>query len=541
MSALSNLSVDAPIVWQSKVGENDITVRPVTPANVRQAIDISAQSFPGKLERVVNTLQEAARAEIGALGKVNKSGQPAPDYYLVYVNGSPAGVTGYTRTGGKSAELGMMTTSYLQRDTGLTTAMVEFVYDQAEKKGLKLNYDSGEPIFMDSSTSNPLLGQMRIAESRFARQRDNTVKNRRDFLSAFGSVDRYLNDGRVVDLTDRLARQVRDPMTESFEQLNNKLFPVVEERELFFADNVLKLYVQSDKTGKYAPNERRVLGVLDEKKEKIIGAIVYSIAVLPESLRKTEGVDAVRGVTYLMTDADHRAKGLGDALMKEALGRSAAFVRSELGTAAPKIMDLTEQNDPNLTNFQNSITDFSGALIGPIQRARFWGNKGQRRVDGFPYIQISLRQGLEPYEGLGLHVALPGKMDGKAEISSDLLRYAVKNYADLCLNKQQRPIETDSSWLAMQKALDAQASFALAPRVDRYAAAENKLWAAQIQETVGGLGQPAGLAPRLNMTVGNLVQAYEAAVDRYSTPSAAAPLVRRPGLTQHRQYDRLSQ
>ena len=78
----------------------------------------------------------------------------------------------------------------------------------------------------------------------------------------------------------------------------------------------------------------------------------------------------------------------------------------------------------------------------------------------------------------------------------------------------------------MQNALDAQASFALAPAVNRYAVAENKFWAAEIQK-IGGRAWPAGWLRATAQYDGcNLVQSYEAAVDRYSSLSAATPLVR---------------
>jgi GNAT superfamily N-acetyltransferase len=465
MAQLGEQSTGNEILWSGNVKGTRVEIKPVTTKNVEAAIDIAAQCFPGEPEQVVKSFQSSVRPrEQWTFEGANDLDRL--EYYLLYANGKPAGVSGayVLKDQPKESWVGWTGLSYLYRGLGLGKAMVDFVENKVAKEGQEtlrawsvkttsgrfddmrrilekmwgvgarevfsggkhsfgkyyifstgLNgrettcYPVGVVIAGGSDNEaiqeTPMLLQIKDAEKRFMEQRRLNNEKRAAFLAEYGSVEAYLVSGRIVDLSDKIARQVHDTQTESLRQLNDKLFPVEEERENVFGEDGLKLYVKPDRSGKYAPNERRALAVLDEKKEKVIEAIVYGIVALPENLRREEKVDGALGITYLMVDENDRNMGVGKALVETAKAKSADFLRNRLGVTDPKIMTLTEQNDPANMTLGDCVNDFSGVLLGPISRLAFWASDGlyQRRVNDFPYVQTSLRKGLEPCEGLGLY------------------------------------------------------------------------------------------------------------------------------------------
>lgn len=396
--------------------------------------------------------------------------------------------------------------SYMYRSLGYSGVLNNFVRFQAEAKKQRVVSDVETSSGAENQTSS-LLASLNDAALDYAAQKLAGDKSRKNFKRIYGHVSTYAEEGRLVDLTDAVAQQVRNPLTESFEKLNNQLFPVETERENVFADDGLKLYVQPDKTGKYEANERRILVMLDDDKKKVIGAMVYNISAVPADLRQKYGVDAVLGDTYLMTDSDYRANGIGGQLIKAAKQKSASFLEQKLGIKDPKIIFMTEQNDPMNMALQDSIKDFAGASVGPTERQSIWGRFGQQLIKGFNYTQVSLREGLESCQGLGLHVTMP---DEQQEIPSDLLRYAVKSYADLALNKQQRQIEKDQDMIDMQEQLRIQPSFPLNSVVSEFVAKDNRLMAAQKMGALAGRGEES---------VGDLLEEYEAKVSAFKAPN----------------------
>jgi GNAT superfamily N-acetyltransferase len=523
-------------LWSGNVKGTQVEIKRVTPDNVAQAIDIAAQCFPGELGQVAKLLHTSAVSP-PLLQASQNAHASASEHYMLYAKGEPVGITGLYVPANHPQEawrsLTGMTFSHAQ--SGLDKVLDNFARENAKSQGFE--YILGDNLTNFRYADYPaveksaMLGEIRAAEQNFTARGVAVQTQRGKFLQEFGGVDQYLADGRLVDLSGKIAKQVHDSQTESFSRLNNRLFPVEEERENVFGDSGLKLYVQKDHLEKYAANERRVLAVLDEKKENVIGAIVYGIAALPFELARKEGVDAVMGVTYLMVDDSDRAKGLGKALFNAALERSAEFLRQNTSVENPKIMTMTEQNNPYNMTVRNYVNDFAGALIAPMQRLKFWGGSGveQRLIgntlekgDVFPYIQVSLREGLEPCEGLGLHVAVPGKKDqAGATISSDLLRYAVKVYADLCLNKQQRMIELDPSWRSMEQALNTRTEWGLADRFTQNVAPDGNLRAATVQAATGGIVQ--GQALREDMTMGEVLTAYRAKIKAANDTHQATP------------------
>jgi GNAT superfamily N-acetyltransferase len=358
--------------------------------------------------------------------------------------------------------------------------------------------------------------ELKAAEGRYTANRKATLAKQQLMISQKKSA---ILASRMVDLTEDIAKQIHNDLTDSFSSLMAKLFPIAEEYEPVFGDNGMQLFVQADKYQKYPPNERRILALLNEDRQKVVGAIAYGVTVLPEDLRTRHNIDAAVGITYLLTDTEHRGESLGKQLINMAIEKAKAFIQGQLGIKDAKIMTMTEQNDPMTLTLINSIKDFSATLIGPMQRLKFWGGTGvnQRRVQDFPYIQVSLRDGLEPCNNLGLYIALPGKeKDPNARISSDLLGYVVKSYADLNLNKQQRCIDDDSSWQAMQANLSQRQEYSLEPCLTKFAALENKIRAAIMQESVGGMAKPLGQIPRDDMTVKALVCEYESIITSHA-------------------------
>jgi hypothetical protein len=271
-----------------------------------------------------------------------------------------------------------------------------------------------------------------------------------------------------------------------YNSLNQELFPIENEKEAVFGDNGLCLYVKPDETGKYSPNERRILAILDDSKEKVIAAIVYGIASVPNTLSNVDLVDGVLGITYIMVRPDFRSLGLSSFLIKKAIEKSNQFIKKDKNIENPRVMTLAEQNNPGEMTFLEYITDFAGTLIKPMSRTVIWGKAlKNRRVEDFNYEQPKLRKDITPCEILDLYVSIPNKETGTASISSNLLNYAVKSYAHLNLIKQQWDVECDESWKKMNKQIKSKDSFTLAECVQHIdVQKENKIWGALIQRSI---------------------------------------------------------
>jgi hypothetical protein len=266
------------------------------------------------------------------------------------------------------------------------------------------------------------------------------------------------------DITDDIGEQRRNSLTESFDQMNENSFPIEEEREIVFGENGLKLYVQEDKNNIYCDNERRILVAIDE--ERSISAIVYNFVVIPEELRDKYKVDGCLGITYLMTDKEYQGRGLATESIKEAHQKCIKFVNERIQMYEPRVVIMTEQNDPMSMTVEDTIKDLEGTGVGLTQRLAFWGKKcGQRKIQDFKYKQVSLREGLPSIE-LGLFVKMPNDQE---TISSELLQYCVKSYAHLALNKQRvGNIEEDQDMKEMMRQFTPPREFPLELPVKEY-------------------------------------------------------------------------
>lgn len=309
------------------------------------------------------------------------------------------------------------------------------------------------------------------------------------------------------DITDDIGKQRRNSLTESFDQMNENSFPIEKEREIVFGENGLKLYVQEDKNNIYCDNERRILVAIDE--ERSISAIVYNFVIIPEELRDKYKVDGCLGITYLMTDKEHQGRGLGTEIIKEAFQKCIKVVKERIQVDEPQIMIMTEQNDPMSMTIKDAIKDREVTNVGLTQRLAFWGRKcDQRKIQDFKYKQVSLREGLPSIE-LGLFVKMPNDQE---TISSELLQYCVKSYADLALNKQVRNIEEDSDMKEMMKQLNPAREFPLASPVREYKQQDNKIRTAIEQLLSGNLVEKENIEEFMNNTVTELLNLYETKV-----------------------------
>lgn len=303
-----------------------------------------------------------------------------------------------------------------------------------------------------------------------------------EFNKEFTTAEAYLERGEDYfrDITDDIGKQRRNSLTESFDQMNKKSFPVEEEREIVFGDNGLKLYVQKDKYNIYCDNERRILIAIDKKRS--ISAIVYNFVILPEELRDKYNVDGCFGITYSMTNQAHQCRGFAPAMIKKAHQNCIKFVKKRIQMDEPRIMIMTEQNDPESMTVKDAIKDWEGTGVGLIQRLAFWSKKcGQRKIKDFKYKQVSLRKGLPSIE-LGLYVKMP---NDEKTISSELLQYCVKSYAHLALNKQDLgDIEEDQDMKEMMKQLNLVTEFHLGHPVKKEKEKDSDITDSEIEAAI---------------------------------------------------------
>lgn len=337
------------------------------------------------------------------------------------------------------------------------------------------------------------------------------IERSEEFNREFTNAEAYLEKGEDYfrDITDDVGQQIHNSLTESFEQMNENSFPVETEREIVFEkngeNNGLKLYVQKDKNNIYCDNERRILVAIDQ--ERSISAIVYNLVVIPEELQDKYNVDGCLGITYSMTNQAHQGCGFASAMIDKAHQKCIDFLKERLQKFEPKIMIMTEQNDPMSMTVKDAIKDWEGTGVSLTQRLAFWGKKcGQRKIKDFKYKQVSLRKGLPSME-LGLFVKMPNDQE---IISSELLQYCVKSYAHLALNKQELDnIDEDQDMKEMIKQLNLVTEFHLEPPVTEYKEQDNKIKTAIKQLLLGNLVEKENIEQFMNNTVTELLNIYE--------------------------------
>ena len=542
----------------------------VTKDNVEQAIHIVLSGFPGELQEVVQSFYSSTRPREQWTLEGAKENIDKLEYYLGYIEGKLVGITGiYTLNNAPNESwLGWTIVYYPYRRRGFGKCLVESVRQKTEQDGqtiirawvietpsnrfggmhkllakewdLSERFDGQQHTFgeyrvysrglndhqttpypagtiMAGGSNNPIqetskLLEMQDLEARCVQQNQQTENFRQEFKNRFGTGEAYVNE-HLIDLTADIAdiaaqvnNQVNNPVITSLAQLNEKSFPLEQEREIVLGKNGLNLYVQADQTGLYAPNERRILAVLDEQ-GNTIGFIVFGSFAFPLKLRQHYGVDGFLGITYATTDINYRGVGIAKEMVKRARRLCIEFLQKSLGIDNPKIMELTEQNDPMTITLNNAIEDWSYSLVGLTQRQAFWGKLGHKKVHNFNYVQVSLRKGLESLP-LGLYVKMPYEQES---IPSEVLEYCVKSYAHLALNKQQPDViyEDDMKVKAMKQELAQQSSFKLNDCVEEFIQKDTKIMAALKQESVGGLGHAFDEATWNEKTLGELLQEYE--------------------------------
>lgn len=561
-----------PVFWKGTVNGLTVEIKPVTKDNLNEAINIAAQGFPGELKAVVRSFVSSTRPREQWTLENSKTDLIFLEYYLICVDGNPAGVSGgyILKVQPDETWLGWTSVSYIYRGLGLAGVLVDFASRRAEAAGQKTvrawsvktptnrfgimhgllgrrwsktevfqgsRHSFGEYyIFSQGLNGNPTspcpasstmtggsetpmqetarLFRIQKALTDYSIQKKLSVVKVKEFKQTYGNATQYAEAGRFVDLTEDIKDQKLTSFTESFSRLNEKLFPLEEEREVVFGESGLKVYVQPDKHEKYAPSARRILAVLDKDKINVIAAIVFNICVFPSELRSEYDLDANLGVTYLMTDNNYRGFGLGSFLVKAAKDWSVLFVKSNSEVSNPKIMLMTEQNLPSKMKVSEHMIDFEAVLIGAYERQIIWGKLNQRLVKEFSYVQVSLRPGLNSSTTLGLFVTMPNEND---HIPSEILKYSVITYADLALNKQQRPIDLNPEMGKMLGQIKSKPHFPLEQVITRFANMDNLIMAAQIQESVGGLSEPPGKPARENMMLGDLMAEYR---DKINADSA---------------------
>lgn len=436
----------------------------VTQKNLLKAINIGGTGFPGQLKELSQSLDSSCRPwEQWTLANAKKAIGHL-NYYIVLVDGNPVGLTGmYTLKNAPKEFWGGWTClipSYCGRKYG--KKIVKFLKNEAKKEGYtvirfwvlgtpsnrfdkmskmlsKMGFEveefPGQPnkpsyfvysygINGHQTTPCPAeaimaggcdheieetsrLRTLLCADEDYIQQNQKARQHCQGFLEEFGNLSNYINEDnrRLVELTSDIAKQCRNSLTESFKELYEKLFQIEAEREIVFPENGkngLDLYVQPDKKKKYQPNERRIWAITD-KQGNVVAAIIYNFVLLPKKLRLNYIIHGVLGITYLMVDMNYRQLGMGRALIDLAWRECAKFIKNTIDVDDPQIIQMTEQNDPMSITLEDAVRDLSGSCLGLVERQFLWGKLGQRKIEGFKYVQVSLRDGLEGLP-LGLYV-----------------------------------------------------------------------------------------------------------------------------------------
>jgi len=296
------------------------------------------------------------------------------------------------------------------------------------------------------------------------------------FLRRYGSATAFAEE-RLRDITDEIRNgdpSAPSPLVKSFYILNARLFPMEGERE---TPEGLKAYVQHDHTnafvdvderGRVKPldNERRIIVCMDENKEDVIAATAFGVIATSDDLRQRTQIDGTVGLTYLMVHEDYRGTGIGKHLATEVIPHNAkSFLQDTRRINDPCLLISAEINDIRKSTFGDALSDFEGALILPNARENFWRRSGFAPLAFDKYIQLKLREELEPFAALSLFVA-GWKKD---RIPTDLVWAMIETHAVLCLNKQRGLDENDTAVLeGMRAALMSEPMISFRPDVGNY-------------------------------------------------------------------------
>jgi hypothetical protein len=307
-------------------------------------------------------------------------------------------------------------------------------------------------------------------------RRRKTTESSHYFIQRYGNATAFAEE-RLRDITDEIRKG--DPtapssLVKSFYVLNARLFPMEGERE---TPEGFKAYVQPDHThaflsvdqqGRVNPleNERRIIVCLDENKKDVIAATAFGVVATSDDLRQRTQIDGTVGLTYLMVHEDYRGSGIGKHFATDVIPRSAkSFLQGIRGICDPCLVVGAEINDIKKSTFGDALSDFEGALILPNARENFWRRSGFSPLAFDNYIQLKLREELEPFAALSLFVA-GWKKD---RIPTDLVWAMIETHAVLCLNKQRGLDENDRAVLeAMRVALLSEPMISFRPDVENY-------------------------------------------------------------------------
>lgn len=141
-----------------------------------------------------------------------------------------------------------------------------------------------------------------------------------------------------------------------------------------------------------------------------------------------------------MVDEEYRRTGLGKYIATQIVPHMAKeFLRAENGPSNPHIIIAAEINDVRQLTFEEAVSDIEKTKLMPNARRAFWNNCDFEPLDWPNYVQLKLRDELEPFKALGLFIA---SWD-RPEIPSRLVNFVVDFHARFCLNKQKGLDEGD--------------------------------------------------------------------------------------------------
>lgn len=547
----------------------------VTQVNLLLAIAFLCTGFPGQMKEIVQSLDSSTRPrEQWTLAGAREHIGEKWKYYIMIVDNKPVGVIGmYTLKNDPIVLwIGWTCVFYLYRRRGYAKKLIQFILNTAEEEGYTMvrawqtatpQFDpmcnllknmgfevevfpgqdntDGYRVFSrglndqpttpcppdtamvggleDYIQETPLSINIQQMQEEIAQKQRKAREHRQLFKNEFGNVENYINEDnrRLVELTSDIAAQRRNSLTESFEELINIHFPIEAEREIVFGTEGLMLYVQPDNKQIYPPNVRRIWAITDRQSNKAVAGIIYNFVLLPEELRLSDEIQGVLGITYLMVDINYRELKMSRKLIELVLKECAEFIKNTINVDKPQIIKMTEQNDPMSMTLEDALTDLPGACMGLAERQAAWGSLGQRKIEGFNYVQVSLRNGLKGLS-LGLHVQMPTQEQNT--IPSEVLACCVESYADLALNKQVRDIEEDPDMQSMREQLNFADYFTLNPTIDTFIKEDAEIMAALIQESVGALGDPFTENEWEEKTIGELLQKYRDKVAEYRAPDS---------------------
>jgi GNAT superfamily N-acetyltransferase len=166
---------------------------------------------------------------------------------------------------------------------------------------------------------------------------------------------------------------------------------------------------------------------------KIIGAINFSVYIMPANIVKKYNVQVTSQVIYILVDPEYRKQGIGKRLIMLAENYSKKFAKSNLNIKTGKInlLNFCDFYSPELMTLKEYLNDTVGSKMDPCDRAVFWCNQGFKQIN-FSYVIPPLNKRTK-----SCHLLILNVKSSKSQISNEVVFEHLKRFFEISVLKEK--------------------------------------------------------------------------------------------------------